>query len=88
VLSSVRYDSLSFLLFCPKGKTTLGILVRDEAARFKLREQVGDIGLIMYVPLSLCIKLLLTTSRTLYESKGLEFNDVRIRHSYIIEGKI
>ncbi|KAJ7293966.1 hypothetical protein C8J57DRAFT_1444990 [Mycena rebaudengoi] len=36
------------------------ILVRDEAAREKLREQVGDIGLIM----------------TLYESKGLEFNDV------------
>ncbi|OJA13247.1 hypothetical protein AZE42_12316, partial [Rhizopogon vesiculosus] len=36
------------------------ILVRDEAARQKLREQVGDIGLIM----------------TLYESKGLEFNDV------------
>ncbi|KAJ7671947.1 hypothetical protein B0H17DRAFT_1208872 [Mycena rosella] len=36
------------------------ILVRDDAAREKLREQVGDIGLIM----------------TLYESKGLEFNDV------------
>ncbi|KAF7306351.1 UvrD-like helicase ATP-binding domain-containing protein [Mycena indigotica] len=36
------------------------ILVRDEAARERLREQVGDIGLIM----------------TLYESKGLEFNDV------------
>ncbi|OBZ79120.1 TPR and ankyrin repeat-containing protein 1 [Grifola frondosa] len=36
------------------------ILVRDDAARVKLREQVGDIGLIM----------------TLYESKGLEFNDV------------
>ncbi|CDO74781.1 hypothetical protein BN946_scf185001.g29 [Trametes cinnabarina] len=36
------------------------ILVRDEAARQRLRAQVGDIGLIM----------------TLYESKGLEFNDV------------
>ncbi|KAJ7051208.1 hypothetical protein C8F01DRAFT_1237408 [Mycena amicta] len=36
------------------------ILVRDDTAREKLREQVGDIGLIM----------------TLYESKGLEFNDV------------
>ncbi|KIK96874.1 hypothetical protein PAXRUDRAFT_273934 [Paxillus rubicundulus Ve08.2h10] len=36
------------------------ILVRDDEARDKLREQVGDIGLIM----------------TLYESKGLEFNDV------------
>lgn len=36
------------------------ILVRDDAARSKLQEQMGDIGLIL----------------TLYESKGLEFNDV------------
>ncbi|EMD41416.1 hypothetical protein CERSUDRAFT_89982 [Gelatoporia subvermispora B] len=36
------------------------ILVRDDSAREKLRAQVGDIGLIL----------------TLYESKGLEFNDV------------
>ncbi|KIJ60100.1 hypothetical protein HYDPIDRAFT_32524 [Hydnomerulius pinastri MD-312] len=36
------------------------ILVRNDAARVKLREQVGDIGMIV----------------TLYESKGLEFNDV------------
>ncbi|KAG2064506.1 hypothetical protein BDR04DRAFT_1162468 [Suillus decipiens] len=36
------------------------ILVRDDPARQKLREQVGEIGLIM----------------TLHESKGLEFNDV------------
>ncbi|KAG1738629.1 uncharacterized protein EDB91DRAFT_1347576 [Suillus paluster] len=36
------------------------ILVRNDAACQKLREQVGDIGIIM----------------TLYESKGLEFNDV------------
>ncbi|KAJ6498114.1 hypothetical protein C8R47DRAFT_1212438 [Mycena vitilis] len=36
------------------------ILVRDDAARQKLRKLVGDIGIIM----------------TLYESKGLEFNDV------------
>ncbi|KAF8060885.1 hypothetical protein FPV67DRAFT_312197 [Lyophyllum atratum] len=36
------------------------ILVRDDAARDRLQQQVGDIGLIM----------------TLYESKGLEFNDV------------
>ncbi|KAJ7652111.1 hypothetical protein DFH06DRAFT_1094341 [Mycena polygramma] len=36
------------------------ILVRDDAAREKLRKLVGDIGIIM----------------TLYESKGLEFNDV------------
>ncbi|KAH6876648.1 hypothetical protein BKA70DRAFT_1576722 [Coprinopsis sp. MPI-PUGE-AT-0042] len=36
------------------------ILVRDENARTELRKQVGDIGLIL----------------TLYESKGLEFDDV------------
>ncbi|KAL1741953.1 hypothetical protein HDZ31DRAFT_44303 [Schizophyllum fasciatum] len=36
------------------------ILVRNEEARGKLRQEVGDIGLIM----------------TLYESKGLEFDDV------------
>ncbi|KAF6765917.1 hypothetical protein DFP72DRAFT_996790 [Ephemerocybe angulata] len=36
------------------------ILVRDDAARTELRQQVGDIGLIL----------------TLYESKGLEFDDV------------
>ncbi|GJE94213.1 hypothetical protein PsYK624_103810 [Phanerochaete sordida] len=36
------------------------ILVRDDAARSRLQAQMGDIGLIL----------------TLYESKGLEFNDV------------
>ncbi|RXW14817.1 hypothetical protein EST38_g11041 [Candolleomyces aberdarensis] len=36
------------------------ILVRDEAAKSELQKQVGDIGLIL----------------TLYESKGLEFDDV------------
>ncbi|KAL4268195.1 UvrD-like helicase ATP-binding domain-containing protein [Pleurotus pulmonarius] len=36
------------------------ILVRDESAKMRLRGQVGDIGIIM----------------TIYESKGLEFNDV------------
>ncbi|KAJ2926880.1 hypothetical protein H1R20_g10209, partial [Candolleomyces eurysporus] len=36
------------------------ILVRDDAAKAELRKQVGDIGLIL----------------TLYESKGLEFDDV------------
>ncbi|KAH9945568.1 hypothetical protein B0H21DRAFT_877321 [Amylocystis lapponica] len=37
-----------------------GILVRDDDARTRLRAQVGDIGIIF----------------TLYESKGLEFDDV------------
>lgn len=34
---------------CPDPlRCVLGILVRDEAAREKLRGEVGDIGLIMY----------------------------------------
>ncbi|KAF8624782.1 hypothetical protein AX15_005672 [Amanita polypyramis BW_CC] len=36
------------------------IIVRDDGARNRLREKVGDIGIIL----------------TIYESKGLEFNDV------------
>ncbi|KAK7034640.1 hypothetical protein VNI00_012282 [Paramarasmius palmivorus] len=61
--TNVRYEQFLF-------KATSGnyiefgakqcILVRNDAAREKLREHVGDIGLIM----------------TLYESKGLEFDDV------------
>ncbi|KAG2160214.1 uncharacterized protein EDB93DRAFT_1324636 [Suillus bovinus] len=59
---TVRYEQ--FLFGASGSHIEFGaqqcILVRDEAARQKLREQVGEIGLIM----------------TLYESKGLEFNDV------------
>lgn len=59
---TVRYEQ--FLFGASGSHIEFGaqqcILVRDDAARQKLREQVGDIGLIM----------------TLYESKGLEFNDV------------
>ncbi|TBU21885.1 hypothetical protein BD311DRAFT_811916 [Dichomitus squalens] len=47
------------------------ILVRDEAARDKLRAQVGDIGLIM----------------TLYESKGLEFNDLKFLYVAITRAR-
>ncbi|KAG5646925.1 hypothetical protein DXG03_002001 [Asterophora parasitica] len=59
---NVRYEQ--FLFGASGSHIEFGaqqcILVRDELAREKLQEQVGDIGLIM----------------TLYESKGLEFNDV------------
>ena len=59
-------------------------MVRDEAAKSKLRKQVGDIGLILLVYSLLCSHLnsLIkdnTVSSTLYESKGLEFDDVRAR---------
>ncbi|KAF5377280.1 hypothetical protein D9615_006447 [Tricholomella constricta] len=59
---NVRYEQ--FLFGASGSHIEFGaqqcILVRDELARQKLQEQVGDIGLVM----------------TLYESKGLEFNDV------------
>ncbi|KAG2070632.1 hypothetical protein BDR04DRAFT_1076404 [Suillus decipiens] len=59
---TVRYEQ--FLFGASGSHIEFGaqqcILVRDDAARQKLREQVGEVGLIM----------------TLYESKGLEFNDV------------
>ncbi|KAF8261742.1 hypothetical protein EI94DRAFT_1745299 [Lactarius quietus] len=59
---NVRYES--FLFGTAGNQIEFGaqqcILVRNDVAREKLRNQVGNIGLIM----------------TLYESKGLEFNDV------------
>ncbi|KAH9172885.1 hypothetical protein EDB89DRAFT_1962863 [Lactarius sanguifluus] len=59
---NVRYES--FLFGTAGHHIEFGaqqcILVRNDAAREKLRKEVGNIGLIM----------------TLYESKGLEFNDV------------
>ncbi|KAI0321916.1 hypothetical protein OF83DRAFT_135754 [Amylostereum chailletii] len=59
---NVRYES--FLFGEAGSHIEFGaqqcILVRNDAARDQLRDQVGDIGLIL----------------TLYESKGLEFNDV------------
>ncbi|TFY76337.1 hypothetical protein EWM64_g7674 [Hericium alpestre] len=59
---NVRYES--FLFGAAGSHIEFGaqqcILVRDDKARERLRSQVGEIGLIL----------------TLYESKGLEFNDV------------
>ena len=55
--------------------------MRDEAAKAELRKQFGDIGLILSV-CSTVFKFILLTHNdpvpsTLYESKGLEFDDVR-----------
>ena len=52
------------------------ILVRNDAAREKLRKQVGNIGLIMCAVFAARLDKMLKACRTLYESKGLEFNDV------------
>ena len=65
-------------LFLRVTQNLLGILVRDESARDELREQVGEIGLIMFVKYPSAEERRLTRhNRTLYESKGLEFDDVR-----------
>lgn len=59
----------------------LGILVRDDVARDELRRQVGEIGLIMWVfslPTSSFDVMSKCVDRTLYESKGLEFDDVHL----------
>ena len=56
-------------------------MVRDDAAKAELRKQVGDIGLILSVFFAFFVFKLLayhndTVPSTLYESKGLEFDDV------------
>ncbi|KAG2023736.1 hypothetical protein CC2G_001355 [Coprinopsis cinerea AmutBmut pab1-1] len=71
--NTVRYEQ--FLFGDSGDRIEFGarqcILVRDEIARTELREQVGDIGLIL----------------TLYESKGLEFDDVLL-YKFFEDSKI
>lgn len=53
--------------------------MRDDAARARLRDLVGDIGLVLYAWLFARVNIAVTDiypRRTLYESKGLEFDDV------------
>jgi len=45
-------------------------------AREKLRQQIGDVGVIMYAQDAILIRITDPRCRTLYESKGLEFSDV------------
>lgn len=56
-----------------------GIIVRNEGARNDLLEQMGDIGIVLCVArvwvCYMCIHVR-PFNRTLYESKGLEFDDV------------
>jgi hypothetical protein len=56
----------------------IGILVRDQAAENKLRAEIGNIGSIMWVSLYWlwCNFVAHNARRTLYDSKGLEFDDV------------
>jgi hypothetical protein len=73
-------DSLQLMHFNSEDHIEFGaqqcILVRNDAAREKLRKRVGNIGLIMCVLFVARSVEILKAHRTLYESKGLEFNDV------------
>ncbi|PFH50711.1 hypothetical protein AMATHDRAFT_85569, partial [Amanita thiersii Skay4041] len=63
-ISTLKYSQEQFLFGAKEEALEFGatqcILVRNEAARDELRAKVGDIGIVL----------------TVYESKGLEFNDV------------
>jgi len=52
--------------------------VRDEAARQKLRTDIGPVGIILYVRAIFALhwSLTVTSFRTLFNSKGLEYDDV------------
>ena len=70
----------SFEYHCTEGiDDAVGILVRDDDAKEKLLAQIGKIGIVLLVVFHLCYPVLvkLHGSRTIYDSKGLEFNDVR-----------
>lgn len=54
----------------------LGVILRDEAARQKFKEDIGHIGITLQVrPLYRCFACLIS-SRTLFNIKGLEYDDV------------
>ena len=77
--SSSGRISVSLTLFLQEilPHCLLGILVRDDASLKRLQEKTGNIGVIMYVffiphPDALNWAIY----RTLYDSKGQEFDDV------------
>jgi hypothetical protein len=54
----------------------LGVILRDEVARQKFKKEIGHIGITLQVrPLSHCFVCLIFF-RTLFNSKGLEYEDV------------
>ena len=53
-----------------------GIIVRDDAARESFKTEIGRVGVTLYVRLFLCCFRYLVATRTLFNSKGLEYDDV------------
>jgi hypothetical protein len=54
----------------------LGIIVRDDAARESFKTEIGRVGVTLYVRTFLCCCGYLFATRTLFNSKGLEYDDV------------
>jgi hypothetical protein len=50
--------------------------VRDDAARELFKTEIGQVGVTLYVRLFLCYFVCLVATRTLFNSKGLEYDDV------------
>jgi hypothetical protein len=55
-----------------------GIIVRDDAARESFKTEIGKVGVTLYVRLSLCCFRYSVATRTLFNSKGLEYDDVSL----------
>jgi hypothetical protein len=78
-MSNVQQSSLSTVLIFTHY-FTIGILVRHDAAKNALRRHLGEAAVILYVSSgckSLRVrKVTFSPSRTIYDSKGSEFDDV------------
>jgi hypothetical protein len=50
--------------------------VRDDAARESFKTEIGRVGVTLYVKSFICRLRCLVATRTLFNSKGLEYDDV------------
>lgn len=53
-----------------------GIIVRDDTARESFKAEIGRVGVTLCVRSFLCRFRCLVATRTLFNSKGLEYDDV------------
>lgn len=70
---------MDYLMLCLTRVARIGIIVRHKAAKESLQEIVGEAAIILLVSVLTGFYFgLLTVCRTIYEAKGLEFDDVSI----------
>ena len=55
-----------------------GIIVRDDATRESFKTEIGRVGVTLYVRSFLCCFRCSVAIRTLFNSKGLEYDDVSL----------